>query len=192
MTESLIRKWDLRYATATPEASRPCPVLALHAHLLPTSGGMALDLACGLGGNAIFLAERGFATTAWDISPVAVGKLREYAAARGLSVEATVRDVLSNPPEAESFDLIVVSSFLERALAPSLMRALRPGGLLFYQTWTREAISANGPGNPAFRLAPNELLHLFQDLRLMVYREEGVVGDGSRGIRDEAWLVAMR
>jgi len=192
MTEELARKWDLRYAMGTPEAARPCGVLAQHAHLLPLEGGTALDLACGLGGNAIFLAERGFAAAAWDISPVAVSKLNEYAGSRELAVHATARDVLASPPQAESFNVIVVSYFLERELAPGLMRALRPGGLLFYQTWTREAVSSNGPGNPVFRLARNELLELFRGLRLIVYREEGLVGDPSEGMRNEAWLVAMR
>ena len=190
MSEQITQKWNLRYSEVTPESATPCRVLKEYAHILPRKGGNALDVACGLGGNAIFLANRGFAAVAWDISPVAIGKLADYAKIQRLNVQTAVRDVLAAPPEAASFDVIVVSYFLARELVPSLVRALRPGGLLFYQTWTRETVSSRGPGNPLFRLAPNELQFLFQDLRLIVYREEGLSGDPNQGVRDEAWLVA--
>jgi len=191
MTDPLVRKWDLRYEEADPVAARPCGVLEEYAHLLPARG-RALDLACGLGGNAVFLARLGLDTTGWDLSPVATTKLGDHAKTQGLSVRAEARDVLSLPPEPDSFDVIVVSYFLERALAPALVRALRPEGRLFYQTWTREAVDDRGPRNPAFRLAPNELLALFGNLRVMVYREEGRIGDTARGLRNEACLVATR
>jgi hypothetical protein len=77
-------------------------------------------------------------------------------------------------------------------LFPALAAALRPGGLLFYQTWTREAVTGRGPANPAYRLEPGELLRAFAGLRVLAYREEGRVGDVARGVRDQAWLVAMR
>ena len=64
--------------------------------------------------------------------------------------------------------------------------------MLYYQTFTREAVSAGGPSNPAFRLTPNELLDLFGELRLVAYREEGRLGDLSQGFRDEAWLVGLK
>ena len=191
MTDPLVRKWNLRYEDADPVAARPCTVLEDYAHLLPAQG-RALDLACGLGGNAVFLAGRGLDTVAWDRSPVAIAKLGGYAKTQGLAMHVDVRDVQSAPPAPDTFDVIVVSYFLERELAPALVRALRPEGLLFYQTWTREAVDERGPGNPDFRLAANELLTLFGDLRVIVYREEGLIGDTSRGLRNEACLVATR
>jgi tellurite methyltransferase len=191
MTDPLVRKWNLRYTDADPVAARPCGVLEDYAHLLPARG-RALDLACGLGGNAVFLTRRGLDTVAWDRSPVAIAKLGDHAKTLGLAMHLAVRDVQSVPPEPDSFDVIVVSYFLERGLAPALARALRPDGLLFYQTWTREAVDDRGPQNPAFRLAPNELLTLFGNLRVIVYREEGLVGDTKQGLRNEACLVATR
>jgi tellurite methyltransferase len=87
----------------------------------------------------------------WDLSPVAIAKLGDHAKTQGLSVCAEVRDVQSLPPEPDSFDVIVVSYFLERELAPAVVRALRPEGLYcFYQTWTREAVDDRGPGKPGF------------------------------------------
>jgi len=183
-------KWDARYSerTAPPEPSLALTELA---HLLPAQG-RALDLACGLGGNALFLASRGLQTLAWDISAVAVDKLQRFAGERGLALETQVRDVIASPPPPGAFDVIVVSHFLDRALVAPLIAALRGQGLLFYQTFTREHVSAHGPANPDFRLGENELLDLFRALRIVYYREEGRLGDLSAGVRDVALLVAQK
>jgi len=185
-----IAKWDQRYAEAR-QLPDPVRVLSDNLHLLPAAG-TALDLGCGLGANALLLAGRGLETRAWDISPVAIERLREFAGNRGLVVHGEVRDVEARPPVPESFDVIVAAHFLERGLAPALMAALRPGGVLFYETWTRTRVDDTGPASEAFRLADNELLELFRPLRLLAYREEGRVGDLSRGFRNKAQLVALR
>ncbi|SCZ64457.1 class I SAM-dependent methyltransferase [Thiohalomonas denitrificans] len=182
-------KWDARYRDADAAEAAPARVLMDFAHLLPERGE-ALDVACGLGGNARFLAQKGLQVTAWDISAVAIQRLR--AATDGLALQAGVRDLVREPPPANRFDVIVVSRYLERSLAPHLTAALKPGGLLFYQTYTRERVSEAGPGRDAFRLAPNELLALFPDLRVVAYREEGRLGRLDRGFRDEAMLVAVK
>jgi len=183
-------KWDARHGAAdgVPEPAR---VLTDNAHLLPDQG-RALDLACGLGGNAMFLAERGLETIGWDFSSVAIQRMGAAAGSRGLQIEGAARDVLERPPEPQSFDVICVSHFLERALTRDLIHALRPGGLLFYQTFTRACTQQAGPRNPAYRLADNELLHLFVPrLRLRAYREENRAGDPSLGARGLAFLVAQ-
>jgi len=184
-------RWDTIYSRAdAAEATEPAAVLRENAHLLPAQG-RALDLACGRGGNALFLAARGLDTSAWDISAVVIGALAEHARRAGLPLEARVRDVVAEPPAPGSFDVIVVSRFLDRSIAPAIAAALRPGGLLFYQTFIAEAASGAGPRNPAYRLGRNELLRLFPALHVLVYREEGRTGDLSQGLRDEALLVAQ-
>lgn len=180
-------KWDARYREAD-KLPVPARVLTDFAHLLPTQG-QALDLACGLGGNALFLARAGLDTHAWDLSPVAIEHLGRVAEREGVTVHGQARDVLARPPEPGRFDVLVISRFLERSLTPALMASLRPGGLLFYQTFTRARSNQTGPSNDAYRLADNELLHLFQDLHLLVYREEGTTGDTRKGLRNEAYLV---
>ena len=100
--------------------------------------------------------------------------------------------MLVHPPDPDSFDVICVGHFLERSLCPKIAAALRPGGLLFYQTFTEERVDDGGPGNPAFRLGCNELLRLFPDLVVRLYREEGRVGDMTRGFRNRAQLIAQR
>jgi SAM-dependent methyltransferase len=190
MSEELRQCWDARYREADGEP-QPALVLSAHEHLLPAAG-KALDLACGLGANALRLASRGLETWAWDISPVAIARLAAAARRAGLSLHAEARDVIAQPPEPESFDVIVVSRFLERGLAPALQTALRPGGVLFYQTFARPRVAECGPRNPAFRLDDNELLTLFAGLKVRVYREDGLLGDLGRGFRNEALLVAQK
>ncbi len=182
--------WEACWARADGDAA-PSRVLAENRHLLPAQG-QALDLACGLGGNALLLAAHGLETHAWDWSEHAVARVQERARAGRLCVQGRVRDVVAAPPEAASFDVIVVAHFLERALMPRLQQALRPGGLLFVQTFVREAVSDRGPRRAEYRLEPNELLGLLPGLRLVVYREEGRIGDLSQGFRDEVLYVGQR
>ncbi|MDR2877828.1 MAG: class I SAM-dependent methyltransferase [Chromatiales bacterium] len=185
-------KWDAIYrgkpGVMPGNASR---VLVENHHLLPASGD-ALELACGLAGNAVLLAQHGLRTQSWDISAVAAERVAEYARAHGLPLTAEARDLMRNPPVPATCDVIVVAHFLERDLFPYILAALRPGGLLFYQTFTRARISDAGPSNPEFRLASGELLALCAKLEVLVYREEGLIGDLEKGLRDEAMIVARR
>lgn len=184
-------KWDAIYmlcAAIQPEAAA---VLREQAFLLPPSG-RALDLACGLGGNALLLARAGLYTEAWDISAVALDKLRQHAAAEGLMLATRCVDIQPNCFEAESFDVIAVSRFLDRTLCPAIVAALKPGGLLFYQTYTREKTAAQGPTNSAYLLAENELLQLFSTLRIVFYREHGMIGGLAQGLRNEAQLIGQK
>ena len=189
--ETLQAKWDARHGD--PD-KRPgvAEVLSQNRHLLPNRG-RALELACGLGGNALLLAEQGLEVTAWDLSPVAIERLKATARERGLNnLTAEVCDIEQSPPPAERFDVIVVSYYLERVLVPHIIGALKPGGLLFYQTFTRIAVGSEGPSNPEFRLEDNELLRLFSGLKLRVYREENRLGELTQGTRDVAMLVAEK
>jgi SAM-dependent methyltransferase len=182
--------WNQRYQSAIvlPTA---CFALQKHAYLLPKMG-KALDLACGLGGNALFLAQRGLECSAWDFSAQAITQLQQVALGLDLPVQAEVRDVLLNPPAANSFDVIVVSHFLERDLAEPLKNALTKGGILIYQTFSREAVDLDSPPrNPAYRLAAGELLSLFSGLKVIAYREEGRLGDTTQGFRNQALLIAQ-
>lgn len=184
-------RWENRYREAPMDGPMEAAVLRENAFLLP-SAGRALDLACGRGGNALFLAHKGLTVTAWDYSEAAIKHMDELAKARRLSIRAEVRDVLAAPPAPGSFDVICVSYFLARELVPALVDALRPGGLIFYETFVREAVSECGPGNPEYRLATNELLHLFSRLRVLEYRDLGRVGDTTLGQRNIATLVAQK
>lgn len=188
-TDELRAMWDARYRDRPDEWPQAAQVLRDNKHLLPTAGD-ALDLACGMGGNALLLADAGLRVRAWDLSPVGIESLQNRHVAGQLVAE--VRDVCAAPPVPNSFDVIVISYFLERRLFAALTDALRPGGLLFYQTFIRDKAQAVGPGNPEFLLADNELLAGFGALRVLVYREEGRTGDVAHGFRNEAMFVGQR
>jgi 2-polyprenyl-3-methyl-5-hydroxy-6-metoxy-1,4-benzoquinol methylase len=184
------KKWNDRYRAATGErqASR---VLKENLHLLPDNG-RALDLACGLGGNSILLAQQGLKVDAWDIADVPIAALQAVALRRQLPIQAAVRDVEANLPMPETFDVIIVSYFLERDIIPALVQALKPGGMIFYQTFIQQRVSDRGPQREEFRLADQELLHLFSGLQVLFYREEGCVGDVQKGFRDEAMFIGRK
>jgi tellurite methyltransferase len=137
-------------------------------------------------------AQQGLKVAAWDIADVAIAALQDAALRRQFSVQAEVRDVEANPPAPETFDVIVVSYFLCRDIIPALIQALKPGGLVYYQTFIQQRVSYRGPERMEFRLAEQELLHLFSGLQVLFYREEGCVGNLQRGFRDEAMLIARK
>ncbi len=191
MQQTDAHKWDNIYRTGDHGSGEACQVLTEHIHLLPTTGS-ALDLACGMGGNAILLARQGLVTSAWDISETAIRKLDALAKQQNLRITTRVIDVTRNPLLYDSFDIIVVSRFLERQLVPDIKQAIRTDGLIFYQTYTKVRVDEKGPKNPDYLLTDNELLSLFHDFRILFYREEGTTGNPERGCRNEAMLVAQK
>ncbi|WP_456404254.1 class I SAM-dependent methyltransferase [Thiolapillus sp.] len=183
-------KWNQRHQDAEGQGSA-AQVLLRNRHLLPRAG-KALDLACGRGANAMLLARSGLETHAWDFSSVAIARLDEEAAKNDLRIETQVRDVVAQPPAANSFDLILVSYFLERSIIPALIQALRPKGLLFYQTFVRAVHLERGPSTDAWRLESNELLRLFGDLQVHYYREDGSISAEPTDVADLAMIVASK
>jgi tellurite methyltransferase len=189
--DAVISKWDQRYSQSGQERYSVVDVLTENDFLLPATG-TALDLACGLGENAVFLAELGLAVTAWDISFVAIEKLRTYAVQQGLNINARQEKIVADSFTACCFDVIVVSRFLDRTLSDAIIGALKPDGLLFYQTFTREKTSRKPPNNPDYLLTENELLALFSALRVILYRENALIGEQLRGLRNEAQFVGQK
>jgi len=187
-------KWNKRYQakgqTVGTENLSPAYVLHEFQHLLPVEG-LALDLASGLGANALFLAQHNLQAHAWDISSVAIEKLNAAAKSLDLNLNTEVRDIVAKPPEENSFDVIVVSHFLDRRIMPDIIAALRQNGLLFYQTFTKARTQESGPTNETYRLDKNELLSLCEDLDVIVYREEGLIGDTDSGFRNEAIFIGQ-
>lgn len=191
MSDATREKWDRIYNERSEEHGHAARVVEENLHLLPASG-KGLELACGLASNSFALAEQGIEMEAWDISAVAAERVNQRAAQSGAKVSASARDVVTRPPAAGEYDVVVVSHFLDRAIVPAIITALKPGGLLFYQTFTQTRVAESGPKTNDWRLADGELLTLFAALKPLVYREEGLVGDTRKGLRNEALLVAQR
>jgi len=142
--------------------------------LLPAASASALDVACGAGRHALWLARHGFRVTALDNSPENLAELRSLAQDAGLPVECRQVNLEAVDVDLgnEAHDLICVFYFLHRPLFPALLRALRPGGLLICRTFTTDQLRfQTGPRNPAHLLEPNELLRLAEGLRVLRYEE---------------------
>lgn len=184
----LLDKWNRLYRGSEPGLTPAAEVLTENGFLLPQSG-CALDLAAGLGANAIYLARRGLTVTTVDISSVATEKLNAYAAVHHLDIDARQQKINSMISLKSGYDVIVVSRFLDRTLSDAIIEALNPNGLLFYQTYTQEKVSGAGPGNPEYLLTQNELLKLFSPLRVVFYRENAFIGNIAEGLRNEAQFV---
>ena len=187
---SKLDKWNEAYQDADISSAKPAQVLIENNHLLPRKGE-ALDLACGRAGNAIFLAKHGFDVDAVDISPVVLSSIEQYVTQHDLPVACICQDIENDGLLKKQYDVIVVSYFLNRALFPQITRALKPDGLLFYETWSQQKVDDSGPKNPDFRLKATELLELTPTLRPLFYREESDNGDVLKGSRNIAMLVTQ-
>lgn len=170
MTQSLAQKWDDKYAKIDPKRPvLPSWVLKHHSRHLPLKG-KALDLACGLGGNARFMAQCGLSVEAWDISDNALTILNNWAAVNRLKIKPMLCDFEQMLFPYQQFDVIVVSRYLNRDLFAQIESALKPGGLLFYQTFL-SPVQENAPQNPKFYLKPTEFNQAWSNLTTEVYGE---------------------
>lgn len=127
-------RWDERYINANKDLTgqKPAELLIRHA---PRSGTRALELACGLGHNALWLAEIGYRVDAIDISFEALHRARAEMLRRGLTgVQFIAADLDHFPLPRYDYDLVVVFRFLDRRLFPAIRERVRPGGLVIYQT----------------------------------------------------------
>lgn len=183
-------KWDERYgAQGLARGSDPSEFLSSNANLLPP-GGIALDLASGEGRNAFYLAELRFHVIALDISIRALEKCQRVARSRKLRLDSVVADLSSFVMPQHLFDVVVVFNYLQRGLAPSIIQCLRPGGVLVYETLTKDHLRWNPDFNPEFLLGRGELAGLFPGLHLIKYREATLKGrDSNRAV---ASLIAKK
>ncbi|MFC4439124.1 MULTISPECIES: class I SAM-dependent methyltransferase [Natrialbaceae] len=155
-------RWNDRYRENTP-SEEAATIVREHADELP--GGTALDLACGGGRNAIFLAERGLDVTGVDVSDEALAHARRRADDAGADVDFLRADANEMDLEPEAYDVVVVTYFRTRERLPDLLDALAPGGLLLYEHRLETGEDRR------FRVRTNELLHACLDLRIVRYEE---------------------
>jgi SAM-dependent methyltransferase len=144
----------------------PSPWVVRWADRIPASGRV-LDVACGNGRHARFLAARGHPVEAVDRDPACVAPL---AGLPGISTRSADLEGGPWPYEGEQFAGIVVVSYLHRPLFPRLIAALAPGGTLIYETFAAGNERFGRPSNPDFLLKPGELLEVVRDrLEVIAY-----------------------
>jgi SAM-dependent methyltransferase len=139
--------------------------------------GPVLDLACGHGRHSLAAGRLGLPVLAVDRDEEALRSLHRIAPPRIQCVRADLEAGTGLPVAPASCGAVLVFRFLWRPLAPAIVQALRPGGLLLYETFTtHQRDLGQGPRNPAFLLEPKELPRLFAALQPIAYEE--VVREG--------------
>jgi tellurite methyltransferase len=166
-----LTEWDERYRaegnSGADLSSTATPLLAECASRL--SPGRALDLACGTGRNALWLAERGWSITAVDGSPAAIDALRSRAAQLGVAINAQIANLekMEFVIDPGSWDLIAMCYYLQRDLFEPSKQGVVPGGFLVAIALMVEPGKENSP----FRLQPGELRRYFEGWEILHDRE---------------------
>ena len=164
MLSSGIQKWEQRYRNGEKLREEPAPlVVDFTRDLAP---GWALDLACGPGRHALYLAARGWRVTAVDGAPTAIDLLRARAVPSSLTIDARRADLEAGEFDfsIEAFDLILACLYLQRDLIPKMKRSLRSEGIVILTALLGEAATPT-------RVVPGEIRGLFQDWQVLHYRE---------------------
>ena len=149
----------------------PSGWIARWSHLV-APGAAVLDIAAGSGRHARWFAERGHPVTAIDRAEAALAALGRIGGVT--AVAADLEDGSAWPlPEAQRFGAVVVTSYLHRPLLPRLSQLLAPEGVLLYETFAQGNETVGKPSNPAFLLAPGELLEAAHGRLTVVAYEAG-------------------
>jgi tellurite methyltransferase len=151
----------------------PSPWLIENADLLPR-GGKVLDVACGRGRHAMLLASAGFDVHAIDRDPEAIAFVEQTAERLSLHLQADVVDLETDPPPslgAGEYDVVIGFNYLHRPLMPAIREAVKPGGLVFYETFTVRQAERSHPRNPDFLLRDGELAQALASFTVVRSRE---------------------
>ena len=170
MSMSDREKWDAKYqGLEYITGEEPSEWLSTNEDCLQGKGS-ALDIASGEGRNAVFAAGKGYQTMAVDISNVGLSKALTLAKKKKVTIKTRVVDLDDWDFGENAFDLILCFNFLDRRIFSGIRNALKPGGLVFYETFTIDYLKYSD-----FRrdwvLEHNELLDIFHDFRIFRYRE---------------------
>jgi SAM-dependent methyltransferase len=170
-------KWDKRHRTSSAEKMSP-PSEFIKRWIDRCPRGRALDVACGRGRNALFLAASGYEVDAVDISTEALNSARRTAQKTGLKLNWIAHD-LDEPFCPDSpYDLIVMVRYLNLPLLTSLTRQLKPGGIILCEQHLATNSEVAGPSNPSFRLEPQQLREAARGLKILELKECLLEQDG--------------
>jgi SAM-dependent methyltransferase len=176
-----LREWDERHRSADQQTRpiQPTPLVKEFCQLLPP--GNALDLACGRGGNSLWLAQKGWRVTATDGSQVAIEIVKRDAAALGAAVDACVADLDKHEftIAPSTWNLILICSYYQPDLYEKAIRGLAPGGTII-----ASALLAT-PGKHRFRVETGQFAKYFSGLEILRNQE-------TNGAHPIAEIVARR
>jgi tellurite methyltransferase len=174
LSQADILRWDAKYAGENkPCSAEPDAELITYAPLFPQNG-RALDLACGTGKNALFLAQQGLDVDAIDGSVEALNRLRASVQSSGVAQRIQILQAdLDNYVLPEShYDLILVVRYLKQNLLSDLVAALKPGGILVYKTFNRNILKQRPGFNLAYTIETDELIEAFPCIEVITDNRE--------------------
>jgi len=143
-----------------------------------------LDLACGAGQNGLTLARQGIPVVFADRSTTTLEVVKQRLVAEALPGhiwQVDLEQPNTNPLAGHNYSAIIGFRYLHRPLFPAIKKAVEPGGLVVYETFTIENRHFGRPNNPDFLLQPGELRTIFQDWQTIFYFE-GVLHDPDRAV----------
>ena len=185
--------WDERYRRKEHATIEPsCLLVRAAESLVP---GRALDIACGAGRHAVYLAERGWQVTAVDASRVGIEITEQRARLRGLPIDARVADLERGHFKfaENAYDLVCDFYYLQRDLFPLLRACVRPGGLFVAAIHMVDEAPDIKPMNPDFLLHTGELREHFRTWQIEYYGETtGHDQDPGEHTRRTAEIVARK
>ncbi|WP_462408472.1 class I SAM-dependent methyltransferase [Neobacillus sp. Marseille-QA0830] len=138
------------------------------------TGGEALDLACGLGGNSQFLARMNYQVQAVDISEVAIDYIKELVAVHNLTINSRICDLskLDNISLKKSlYDLVVMTYYLDRSLFSAVKDSIKHYGFIFIETFYMSPQPENQSVSDQYKLKSQELLTVFRDWKVLFFEE---------------------
>ncbi len=174
MSQQDKQKWDAKYLKKS-ELLRPREAsVNIKKFVKKSVGAKALDLACGAGRNTIYLAKQGYEVDALDIAAVALEALAAEALSEDVQelVNAQLSDLDSFVPDPESYELIVMMNFLDRALLERVKEGLKVGGLFIVETYMDDLINEKKDSNVDNLLKKEELKTLFDEGYELLFYDE--------------------
>jgi len=184
-------KWDDKYSHSDHQIENGEASSMLKRYYDRAPGQRALDVACGTGRNALFLASQGFQVDALDISPVGL-KWLEIAAAKNSGtgqVYTQEVDLEAYSPAEATYDLIVVTNYLNRPLIPKLVGSLVKRGILVIDTFMADTRNEATGRNPEYLLKKGELPTYFDDGHEILKYKEFYNGHSRCGMWKQAIAV---
>ncbi len=174
MSEQDRKKWDEKYRTKQQLLKPREASENIKKFVKPTVGGKALDLACGAGRNAIYLAKQGYEVDALDIAEAALMALTAEARREevGLLINSRLIDLDSYTPPKESYDLIIMMNFLDRGLIMRAYEGLKRGGLFIVETYMDDDSNEKEGSSADNLLKKEELKIIFGEKDEVLFYDE--------------------
>ncbi|MFV8829172.1 class I SAM-dependent methyltransferase [Alkalihalobacterium sp. APHAB7] len=159
------QKWNQKYESRLHDMGLPVPNPRLQQQSQYFTGGSALDLACGLGANSIYLAQQNYEVKAIDVSDVAIEHLKQQSIHKSLNIHPSVKDLTDKSffhNKEKVFDFVVITYYLDRSIFSMIPSIIKDNGYFFMETFFHSPLNQQNVA-AQYKLHPGELLSTFSN-----------------------------